>query len=251
MPSARCRPVPGVADLRAGHQGRTVVEAGRRCCSARALRDIFIDLAVLVGTRAEALDRRDDHARIELLDALPRESHPVERAGREILDQHVAFLHQRLEDFLALRILGVDGDRALVVVEHREIEAVDVGDVAQLAARDVALARSLHLDDVGAQPCQKLRAGRARLHVGEVENLDAVQCLAHYVPLSIAVTPRSCTKRRRSIARRVERWRVAAAKGKMQFRRRSNAARMVERPHAVRALCEVAPSTTLQRGERS
>jgi hypothetical protein len=36
------------------------------------------------------------------------------------------------------------------VVEHREVEAVDVGDVAQLAARRVAFAGLLDLDDVGA-----------------------------------------------------------------------------------------------------
>ncbi len=176
-----------VADLRAGHQGRAVVESGRRRRSARALRDVLINLAVFVGSRTETLDRRDDHARIELLDPLPRKSHPVERAGREILHQHVALLHQRLQDLLALGILGVDGDRALVVVEHREIEAVDVGYVAQLAARDVSLARALDLDDVGAQPCQELRARRTRLHVGEIENVDSIQCLAHYVPLCNAV----------------------------------------------------------------
>ena len=44
------------------------------------------------------------------------------------------------------------------MVEHREIEAVDVRDVAQLPARDVALAGPLDLDHVGAEPGQKLRA---------------------------------------------------------------------------------------------
>ena len=65
-------------------------------------------------------------------------------------------------------------DRALVVVQHREVEAVHAGDVAQLAARGVAFAGALDLDHVGAEPCQQLRAGRARLHVREIENADAV-----------------------------------------------------------------------------
>ena len=39
---------------------------------------------------------------------------------------------------LPFRIFRVERDRALVVVEHGEIEAVRVGNVAQLAARDVA-----------------------------------------------------------------------------------------------------------------
>ena len=131
------------------------------------------------------------------MDVLPREAHSIERAGREVLDQHVARLDQAVDDFLALRVLGVDRDGALVVVEHREVEAVtvvtgadhlrveavDFGDVAQLAASDVAFARALDLDHVGAEPREKLRASRTRLHVREIQDTDAVQCLAHYVPL--------------------------------------------------------------------
>ena len=91
-----------VADLRAGDQRRTVAEAGGRGRAAGALRDVLVDLAVLVGAGAEALDRGDDHARVELVDVLPGQPHAVERAGREILHQHVAVLDQPLEDLLAL-----------------------------------------------------------------------------------------------------------------------------------------------------
>jgi len=45
-------------------------------------------------------------------------------------------------------MLGVDGDRPLVVVQHREVEAVDPRDVTQLAACDVPFARALDLDHV-------------------------------------------------------------------------------------------------------
>ena len=167
-----------VADLRAGDQRRTFAEAGGRGRAAGALRDVLVDLAVLVGPGAEALDRGDDHARVELVDVVPGQPHAVERAGREVLHQHVALLDQRIEHTHALRVLGVDGDRALVVVEHGEIEAVGVRHVAQLAARDVADARTLDLDHVGAEPGEQLRAGRPRLHVGEVENAHAGERLA-------------------------------------------------------------------------
>ena len=83
-------------------------------------------------------------------------------------------LISRLRISLPLRMLGVDGDRALVVVEHGEIQPVGVH-VAQLAARDVADAGTLDLDDVGAHPGEQLRAGRARLHMGEIENAHAVR----------------------------------------------------------------------------
>ena len=80
---------------------------------------------------------------------------------------------------MPFRILGVDGDRALVRVEHREIEAVHAWNVAQLAARDVALAGAFDLDHVGAEPREQLGARRTRLHVREIENANTVQCLAH------------------------------------------------------------------------
>ena len=167
-----------VADLRAGDQRRTFAETRGRSRAAGALRDVLIDLAVFVGTGAEALHRRDDHARVELVDVLPGQTHAVERARREILDQHVALLDQLIEHALALRMLGVDGDRALVVVEHREVERIRALHVDQLAAGDIADARTLDLDHVGAEPGQKLRAGRARLHMREIEDAHAGERLA-------------------------------------------------------------------------
>ncbi len=163
-----------VADLRTRHERRAVVKSG---CGRRAtgtLRDVLVDFAVFVRPGAETLDRRDDHPRIELVDALPGETHPVERARREILHEHVALLDQRFEDRLPLRILGVDRDRALVRVEHREIQTVHARNVAQLAARHVPFAGAFHLDDVGAQPREQLRTRRTRLHVREIEDANAV-----------------------------------------------------------------------------
>ena len=163
-----------VADLRPGDERRAVVEAGRGRRAAGTLRDVLVDLAVFVRPGAEALDRGDNHPRVELADALPGEAHAVERARSEILHEDIAFLDQGLEDRLAFRMLGVDRDRALVAVEHREVQAVRSRNVAQLAARDVPLACAFDLDDVGAQPGEKLRARRTRLHVREVEDANAV-----------------------------------------------------------------------------
>ena len=78
-----------VADLGAGDGWRPVVEAGGAGAAAGALRDVLVDLAVLVGAGAEALDRGVDDAGVDLLDALPGEAHAVEGAGREVLGQHV------------------------------------------------------------------------------------------------------------------------------------------------------------------
>jgi hypothetical protein len=169
---------PRVADLRACHERKAVAEPGGRGGAAGTLRDVLVHLAVLVRPRPEALDRGVDHARVELVDALPGEAHAVERARREVLDQHVAALHQPLEDVHALLVLAVDGDRPLVVVQHREVEAVGIGDVTQLLARDVARAGALHLDDVRAEPRKQLRARRSRLNMREIQDAHAVECLA-------------------------------------------------------------------------
>src|SRR5712672_2129437 len=185
----------GVADLRAGDQRRALAEAGRRGRTAGALRHVLVDLAFLIGSRAEALDGGDDHARIELVDVLPGQPHAVERAGREILHQHVALLDQPIEDLPAFRMLGIDGDRALVAVEHGEVEAVGPLHVAQLPARDVAHAGPLDLDHVGAHIGEQLRAGGARLHVREVEDAHAVERLAGRSP-GLARRPRQAVGHR-------------------------------------------------------
>src|SRR5581483_11561402 len=171
-----------VADLRAGDELRPLAETRRRGGAAGALRDVLIDLAVLVWAGAEALHRGDDHARVQLMDVVPSEPHAIERAGCKVLDEHITGLDQRVEDALALRMLAVDGDRALVVVEHREVERVSTLHVDELAARDVADARALDLDHIGAEPGEQLRAGRTRLHMREVENLHAGERLAVLAP---------------------------------------------------------------------
>src|SRR5262249_24960863 len=58
----------GIADLRTGDKRRTLAEAGGRGGATRALRDVLVDLAVLIGARTEALYRGHDHARVGLVD---------------------------------------------------------------------------------------------------------------------------------------------------------------------------------------
>ena len=69
----------------------------------------------------------------------------------------------------------IDGDRLLVGVEQQEIPGVLAlagRPVRQEAARFAAL-RVLDLDDLGAEPGQRLGAGRAGLELGQVQNTDA------------------------------------------------------------------------------
>jgi hypothetical protein len=113
------------------------------------------------------------------VDPLPRKAQPVHHAGPEVLDDDVGALEQLAEDLLALVRLHVQRQAALVAVEHREVEAVDVRQVAQLGARDVAPARLLDLDHVGAHPGEQLRAHRPGLDVGHVDDPDPCEGFPH------------------------------------------------------------------------
>ena len=165
----------GIADLGAGDERWPIPEAGGGGRAARALGNVLVHFAVLVRARTKAFHGCHDHARVELMNMLERQAHAVERAGREIFNEHVAFLHQMVEHLLALGIFGIDGDRAFATVEHGEVEAVGALHVAQLAAGDVANSRPLDLDHVRAHEGEKLGAGWPRLHVREVEHANAVE----------------------------------------------------------------------------
>src|SRR5205085_7363890 len=91
-----------VAERRSADRGRTIPKAGRRGSATRALRHVVIDTDVLVrGAFTEALDRSENNPRVELLNMLPAEPHPVHCAWAEVLDQHVGLADQLLHDRLA------------------------------------------------------------------------------------------------------------------------------------------------------
>ena len=173
----------GIADLGAGHQRDAIDLPGRGGRAARALRDVLIDLAVFERAGPESFDRGIDHSRIDLLYFLPRKAHAIDRAGRVVLHHHVAFFDQLREDLVAGFGLRIQRDAALVAVQHREIQAVDARNVAQLAARRIALTRSLDLDDVGAEPRQNLGAGRSRLHMRHIQDPNTLQSFPHIASL--------------------------------------------------------------------
>src|SRR3954465_986353 len=169
--------VAGVADLGAGDDRWPVLESGRAHRAAGRLGDVLVRLGVLERAGAEALQRRVDQPRVELVEVLPGEAEAIHHAGAEVLHDDVGLVDQLAEDLLALVRLHVEGERPLVAVQHREVERVHVGQVAQLAAGDVPAAGLLDLDDVGSHPGQELRADRAGLHVRHVKDADTLEGL--------------------------------------------------------------------------
>src|SRR6202035_922170 len=101
-------------------------------------------------------------------------------AGAEVLGDDVAVLDQPPRDLLALLGLEVEDKALLATVEQQEEEAIEVGVVhVPQPPRPVAMRRPLDLDHLGAEPRQHLRARRPRLVVGEIDDSDAVEGLAH------------------------------------------------------------------------
>jgi hypothetical protein len=166
----------GVANLRAGDERRALRRAGCAHCAAHRLGDVFIGLEIRIRPgRTESLDRTHHDARIDFVNLLPCEAETVEHARTKVFHDDVALLDQFLKDLFALGILHVHRDRALVAVQHGEVQAVGIRHIAQLPARRITL-RRLELDHVRAHPGQQLRTGRPRLHMGHVEDAHVFQC---------------------------------------------------------------------------
>src|SRR5581483_431292 len=71
--------------------------------------------------------------------------------------------------------LQVDRQRLLVDVELVEIPRVVVGLAGAQPAPGIAAPGVLDLDHLGAEPGEHLGAGRPRLELGEIDDLDALQ----------------------------------------------------------------------------
>ena len=173
----------GISDRGPEQGGRAVRPASHAHRPAHGLRDGLEALEPAVGAvSAEAFHGGVDEPRVDLLQHAVAEAEPVERAGREVLHQHVGAGGQLLEQRLAALRLEVQGEAALVGVQDQEEQAL-AAVVGHVGARDVALFGRLQLDDLGAEPGQHLGAGGTCLVVRHVDDADAVEGARHALSL--------------------------------------------------------------------
>ena len=115
-------------------------------------------------------------------DVVVRQAEPLGRPGPEVLGHDVEARREAQDQVPARRLLEVDHDRALgeVVAHERRADAAALGvdHGGHGAAAEIAGARRLHLDDVGAQPAEQLGGVGERLHLLEGEDPHAVERLA-------------------------------------------------------------------------
>ncbi len=175
---------PGLTGWLAGFAG----DAHR---AARGLRDHVEGERFLVwAALAEALDLAIDDAGVDLFQHVIAKAEALDRAGGEVLGEHVGLFDQLFDQLDALLGLEVDRRRLLVGVEDLEIEGVVRLPAGRRdAPAGIARFRVLDLDDLGAKPGQGLSAGGTRLELGQIDDLDTRQTLqrrkisAHRFPL--------------------------------------------------------------------
>ena len=121
-----------------------------------------------------ARDAQHHEAGVQLRQGLVAHAPAFERAGAEVLDQHVGLLDQLACDVLALGAAQVERDRALVARLHLPPDGGAVLDQAPVAQR-VAGAGRLDLDDVGAEFAERLAGERAGDQLAHLDHAQALQ----------------------------------------------------------------------------
>ena len=146
----------GVTNLCTRDGRRIFRETGRGHGAAHCLCNRFVCLVVTVRTGgAEALDGGIDDGRVDFMDFFPGVAETGQNARSEVFHDNVAFFQQCFENFAASFALHVGNDRALVAVQHGEVQAVLVRIMTQLFTRNVT-GRIFEFDNVRTHPCQQL-----------------------------------------------------------------------------------------------
>ncbi len=165
-----------VGEARPHRHRRSVAAAGGGGDAGQSLdQHVLARTAEVRPAVAVARARAVDDPRIDLPERFVAVSHPRHHAGAEVLDDDVGLRRDPVEDFLRLRALQVDGERALVAVPGEEIRALRAADPAVVeghGAEQVALPRPLDLDDVRPHVGKELRRERPLQEVAEIEDGD-------------------------------------------------------------------------------
>ena len=133
---------------------------------------------------AIARARAVDDPRVDGLEVLVAVAEPGQHAGPEVLHHHVGLLGHLHDDRVHLAALQVQRDRPLVAVPGEEVRALRAADPfgeEGHRAEQVAGARALDLDDVGAHVAEELRRERPLQQMAEIEDGDAFEGLVHAV----------------------------------------------------------------------
>src|SRR5207245_1804729 len=111
-----------------------------------------------------------DQARVDRAQVVVAEAEPLHHAGPEVVHQNVGLAGEPIDRLTTERRADVDRDAALVAIQAPEHGTL-AARVFHVHAGEIAGARPLDLDDVGAEVAQHLRRARPQLDLGEVETV--------------------------------------------------------------------------------
>ena len=163
-----------VDNRHAGPDGRHPLLAGNHGDAGHGLADGVVADLLAVGAELPVGGHIDHHhAGVQLVQHIVAETHGVNGAGAEVLDQDVGDLDQLAEDFLALLFAEVDAEAFLAAVVLDPVGGL-LADPGGVVAGFLA-AEPFHLDDFGAQAGQHLGAAGAGLVPPQVDYANSIQ----------------------------------------------------------------------------
>ena len=128
---------------------------------------------VRIGSRrAEAGNRQINQTRVDVPQVVIPKAEFWHGLAQKILNQNIRAFDHATEDSFACLILQVDGDAALIAVDHHEGGGFTL-DWRDETARAVAPMRAFDFDHVGAKISQMHRGRRAREIGRHIQNLNA------------------------------------------------------------------------------
>ena len=134
---------------------------------------------------AEARDRAIDQARVDGRKSVIVEPESLQSADLEVLDDDVAGLCKRYDDFSSLAFAEIHRHRFLPTVGGEIISAEQVRFMLTddegwaPAPRVISLPGPLNLDDFGTEVRQQLRRPRTSQDPAEIENMQSAQACSH------------------------------------------------------------------------
>ncbi len=96
----------------------------------------------------------------------------IQRAGAEVLDQHIGERDEAIERRASVRLLEVEGDALLVAIDAQEIRALAIEEGRPPRACVVAADRVLDLDHAGSHVGGEHRAVRAGEHPRQIHDRE-------------------------------------------------------------------------------
>ena len=142
----------------------------QRCNAGDSLDHRIVDAPPGVGPgRADAVDGREDHPRIQLTERLVGEVHAFHDARPEVLHQDIRRGDEAMQQGLARILREIDDNGALVAVQRGELGVQSVSRNPHGAALHVA-AGGLDLDDIRALVAENRCGHRSRIHVRHIDD---------------------------------------------------------------------------------